>query len=108
MINEMKAELLRILHHTRQILEHSGQTEETAAAAQKIDASVRKLLGQSEPKICPECGHLFRGNGWDGIDAHWRAKHESVMSYAEAWPLIKSGIYRKSRGEQAPDLFSDE
>jgi len=31
------------------------------------------------PKSCPECGHVFQGNGWDGIDAHWRAKHEHVM-----------------------------
>jgi hypothetical protein len=42
---------------------------------------------------CPECGHQFRGNGFDGIDAHWRSKHESVMPYSEAWPLIKSGNY---------------
>jgi hypothetical protein len=44
--------------------------------------------------VCPECGHQFKGNGFDGIDAHWRAKHEAVMSYREAWPLIKSGNYR--------------
>lgn len=25
---------------------------------------------------CPICGHIFQGNGWDGIDAHYRAKHE--------------------------------
>jgi hypothetical protein len=45
------------------------------------------------PDICPECGHRFRGNGFDGIDAHWRAKHENRMPYKEAWPLIKSGTY---------------
>ena len=21
-------------------------------------------------KVCPQCGHVFQGNGWDGIDAH--------------------------------------
>jgi hypothetical protein len=42
---------------------------------------------------CPECGHQFQGNGWDGIDAHWRAKHETIMPYEQAWPLIKSGTY---------------
>ncbi len=47
----------------------------------------------SEPKVCPECGHVFQGNGWDGIDAHWKAKHQSVMPYSEAWPLIKCGTY---------------
>lgn len=29
------------------------------------------------PRTCPECSHVFRGNGWDGIDAHWRAHHKA-------------------------------
>ncbi len=37
------------------------------------------------PRICPVCGHIFQGNGWDGIDAHWRAKHESLMPYNDFW-----------------------
>ena len=45
---------------------------------------------------CPECGHQFKGNGFDGIDAHWRSKHEDVMPYKEAWPLIKSGSYSRT------------
>ena len=49
--------------------------------------------------LCPECGHRFRGNGFDGIDAHWRAKHESVMPYCEAWTLIKSGNYARKTQE---------
>ncbi|HXX22417.1 MAG TPA: hypothetical protein VEO19_04635 [Terriglobia bacterium] len=48
-----------------------------------------------EPKVCPECDHVFKGNGWDGIDAHWRAKHERVIPYNEAWPLIQSGTYKR-------------
>ena len=24
---------------------------------------------------------MFRGRGWDGVDAHWRANHESVEPY---------------------------
>ena len=51
-----------------------------------------KLHVQNE---CPECGHLFQGNGFDGIDAHWRAKHEHLIPYKEAWPLIKSGEYAR-------------
>ncbi len=51
----------------------------------------------SKPKVCPECGHEFQGNGWDGIDAHWRALHNRVMRYEDAWPLIQSGEYKKSR-----------
>ena len=53
--------------------------------AQKLD------LGK---KVFPECGHVFKGNGWDGIDAHWRAKHEDFMPYDEAWPLLRDGRYR--------------
>jgi hypothetical protein len=43
--------------------------------------------------VCPECGHRFKGNGFDGIDAHWRARHETIMHYAKAWPLIREGSY---------------
>lgn len=46
-------------------------------------------------KVCPVCGHVFQGNGWDGIDAHWRARHEAVMPYEEAWPLLKAGTYAR-------------
>ncbi len=45
-------------------------------------------------KVCPECPHIFKGNGWDGIDAHWKSKHEHIMPYKEAWPLIQSGQYK--------------
>ena len=51
---------------------------------------MRSLRG---PRVCPECGYEFQGNGFDGVDAHWRAHHENIMSYEEAWPLIKSGTY---------------
>jgi N-carbamoylputrescine amidase len=50
------------------------------------------LSGQPQC-LCPECGHVFRGNGWDGIDSHWKSKHEHVMSYEQAWPLILAGKY---------------
>jgi hypothetical protein len=42
-------------------------------------------------KSCPECGHLFSGKGWGGIDAHWKSRHEGIMPYPEAWPLIRKG-----------------
>jgi len=29
------------------------------------------------PRICPACLHEFKGIGWGGVDAHWRARHES-------------------------------
>ena len=43
------------------------------------------------PRVCPECDHQFRGNGWDGIDAHWRAKHESIISYEAFWAGLCEG-----------------
>jgi hypothetical protein len=52
----------------------------------------------SPANVCPECDHQFRGNGFDGIDAHWRAKHESLMPDRVAWPLIQSGTYRRKTG----------
>ena len=54
-------------------------------------------------KVCPECGYEFRGNGWDGIDAHWRGEHATIMRYEEAWPLISAGKYL-SREAQRGDL----
>ena len=47
---------------------------------------------------CPECGYQFKGSGFDGIDAHWRARHNDQMTYEEAWPLIKSGTYSRRAG----------
>lgn len=41
-------------------------------------------------KVCPVCRHEFRGNGWDGIDAHWRRKHEQIMPYEQARPMIQA------------------
>jgi hypothetical protein len=40
------------------------------------------------PRICPLCGHQFQGNGWDGIDAHWRSRHRDVMSYEAFWQSL--------------------
>jgi hypothetical protein len=37
------------------------------------------------PRICPECKHVFQGNGWDGVDAHWKANHEDIMPYESFW-----------------------
>jgi hypothetical protein len=43
-------------------------------------------------KTCPApgCGKEFQGNGWDGIDAHWKAKHEDVCAYADFWAILKN------------------
>jgi predicted RNase H-like nuclease len=77
--------------------------EGSAASVGEMPAPLQGLLtqpGSSTPQAkeqanrsCPECGHQFKGNGFDGIDAHWRAKHEYIIPYKTAWPLIKSGSY---------------
>lgn len=47
----------------------------------------------TEKKKCPECGRVFKGKSWEGIDAHWKSRHEDIMPYAKAWPLIERGEY---------------
>lgn len=59
-------------------------------------------------KVCPECGHQFRGNGWDGIDAHWRKNHEEVLPYELAWPLIQAGNYDSTEREDIEDILEAE
>ncbi len=53
-----------------------------------------EFLGVLDKKSCPECRHIFQGNGWDGIDAHWRSHHDNIMPYDKAWPLIEAGTYK--------------
>jgi hypothetical protein len=76
------------------------QLDKFKAAARELEADddpkhFKERLGGLMAKTCPECGHRFQGNGWDGIDAHWKAKHDAVMAYEEAWPLLKSGTYTR-------------
>jgi hypothetical protein len=40
------------------------------------------------PRTCPECGYVFRGNGWDGIDAHWKNRHPHAVEYKEFWASL--------------------
>lgn len=81
-------------------------------AVDEAQPSPARVLAQSPPpqsatdrprkveNVCPECGHQFKGSGFDGIDAHWRARHEATMPYREAWPLIKSGRYHRKTRQQ--------
>ncbi len=47
-------------------------------------ACLRGVPKRGRPR-CPECGHVFRGAGWDGVDAHWRSHHAALMSYEAFW-----------------------
>ena len=62
------------------------------------EATTTRKLRSNQPRECPECGHVFRGNGWDGIDAHWNANHAALMPYKDFW----SGILKCSRDHHAP------
>jgi hypothetical protein len=68
-------------------------TIETMKQEQAINDSKSKA---GTLRVCPECHHVFKGSNWGGIDAHWRAHHETVR-YEEAWPLIKAGQYKQTR-----------
>ena len=50
----------------------------------------------AKTEICPECDHEFP-HGWDGIDSHWKSKHNHIMRYEDAWPLISSGQYKRKK-----------
>lgn len=43
------------------------------------------------PRVCPLCVHVFSGNGWDGIDAHWKFAHAEVMPYRQFWDSLCVG-----------------
>ncbi len=40
-------------------------------------------ISTSLPRICPICKTELKGNGWGGMDAHWRSNHENIMTYEE-------------------------
>lgn len=61
------------------------------------------------PRVCPACGHVFQGNGWDGIDAHWRSRHRPVMSYGQFWSTMceeHRGGPPKHGGSSARERFN--
>lgn len=73
-------------------LSHSGYHRVVSSPTKAVRAPGRDRAGQSclccsagtplgGPRQCPVCGHSFRGHGWNGIDAHWRSKHEDVARY---------------------------
>src|SRR5688572_27226560 len=55
------------------------------------EATSARWLAATGPWECPFCDHVFKGNGWDGIDAHWRSKHEPQgTTYEEFWASLCS------------------
>jgi hypothetical protein len=92
-----------VLATNAQLVDRAVTLIETMGAKVIGPAAVRERLGLvkrapvSTSKVCPECGYVFQGKGWDGIDAHWKAKHEDIMAYETAWPQLRAGTYKSVR-----------
>jgi ParB-like nuclease domain len=67
----------------------------------KQEQQSTRRLEPGQPRACPECDHVFQGNGWDGIDAHWRAKHGHQTRYEEFW----EGLCERHRKRGKPSRF---
>lgn len=52
-------------------------------------------------KHCPLCNHPFQGNGWEGIDSHWRSNHERDLPYIKVRSSILSGLYKFVKRERS-------
>ncbi len=60
---------------------------------QNIETSAQPMGKRRGTKVCPApgCGHVFQGNGWDGIDAHWKAKHaKDICRYDVFWEMLQN------------------
>ncbi len=69
----------------------SGKKRQRAEVPKIAPGTAPGNAGQRITKSCPECGYAFAGGTWGGIDAHWKASHNGIMPYADAWPIIKAG-----------------
>ncbi|HLN02286.1 MAG TPA: hypothetical protein VK335_23560 [Bryobacteraceae bacterium] len=95
-IEKCKADLIcgpQALGGKKEVINRASQP--MPAQEGRLPQSAEKSRSITAANMCPECGYRFKGNGFDGIDAHWRAKHERIMPYKDAWPLVKSGKYHR-------------
>jgi hypothetical protein len=83
-------------------LARGGKSRERGAlGVPEFKAVARRIWPEPNPaddtsgRACPECGHRFKGRGFGGIDAHWRARHNDLMPYEAARRMIKSGSYNR-------------
>ena len=59
-----------------------------------------KKMPVTSNRVCPVCGHGFKGTGWGGMDAHWKAHHEAVMPYHD----FRDGLCNAHRGNRKQRL----
>ena len=79
------------------VISEPDSNKELLEMTAKTLESAKTLASSKTPKKCPECGHVFQGQGWGGIDAHWRAHHENIMPYEDAWRLISTAKYQRMK-----------
>ena len=68
--------------------DYIGRAAEAARETAWSCLCCQNEMSTNGPRTCPLCKHIFQGNGWDGIDAHWRAHHEEVMPYETFWNTL--------------------
>ena len=98
-----------------------GESASTIGRDRSMTSGCRSCaagLAKRGARKCPECGHVFRGRGWDGIDAHWRAHHEHLEPYESFFtglcpahrrakaPLVASGNDLKNEGKTVTRFFA--
>lgn len=63
-------------------------TAQERRPSEKSCLACRKRLPKRGRPRCPACGLAFKGRGWDGVDAHWKARHGDLMPYAAFWQAL--------------------
>jgi hypothetical protein len=77
---------------TLSLLEETWQGHFTLRSSDSSSPMTGQENCSDSTKTCPECQQVFRGKGWEGIDAHWKARHRNIMPYEKAWELICQGL----------------
>ena len=63
------------------------------------------VIFEAWPRECPICWQEFK-KGWAGLQSHWKAHHEDICGYEEAWAIIQR-LDKKPRrmAKIRPSLF---
>lgn len=65
-----------------------AQPGQTSPVAPGRCLACERGLPVESPRQCPACDKVFAGKGWGGIDAHWKGKHNDVMTYEAFWSSL--------------------
>ena len=57
----------------------------------QVGGALLRRPQSADKKECPECGHGFQGDGWDGIERPGLST--DIMPYEDAWPSLRDGKY---------------